>query len=57
MVDTVGFLDTKGVVYDIVNAVGLEKAFSSAKNVRFVLVVAEATVKLPKGVDLRSLIS
>lgn len=55
--DTAGLFDTKGVVYDIANAVGLEKAFSAAKSIRFLLVIAETTVKEPRGVDLRGLIA
>ena len=53
IVDTPGLKDSNGVVHDIVNAIGLEQAFHSAKSVRIVFLLLESVIVDPKGVDLR----
>lgn len=53
LVDTAGLMDSNGVIYDIANAIGLERAFCYAESLKFLFVITENTLKEGRGVAIR----
>ena len=53
LVDTAGLLDTGGPIYDIANAIGLEKSLHNTSSVKMIFLVKESTIDEGRGLQLR----